>query len=48
MKKGTWSSNNESLWYTWAAGGRSGPWTLNSYSGNFSSGSVMMKDLGTF
>ena len=47
-KTGTWSSSNESLWFTWSDGKRSEAWTLDSYSGNFSSGNVILKDLGGF
>ena len=47
-KTGTWSSSNGSLWFTWSDGKRSEDWTLDSYSGNFSSGNVTLKDLGGF
>lgn len=47
-KTGTWSSSERSLRFTWSDGKRSEAWTLDSYSGNFSSGNVILKDLGGF
>ena len=47
-KTGTWSSSKGSRWFTWSDGKRSEAWTLDSYSGNFSSGNVILKDLGGF
>jgi len=47
-KTGTWSSSDKSLWFTWSDGKRSEAFTLDINSGNFSSGSVLLKDLGGF
>jgi hypothetical protein len=47
-KTGTWSSSGGSLWFTWSDGKRSEDWSLDSYSGDFSSGSSILKDLGGF
>ncbi len=47
-KTGTWSSSYGSLWFSWPDGKESATWTLDSYSGNFSSGDSILKDLGGF
>ena len=47
-KSGTWQSSASKLWFTWSDGKRSEDWILDGYSGNFSSGSVLLKDLGKF
>ncbi len=47
-KSGTWQASASKLWFTWSDGKRSEDWILDSYSGNFKSGGVLLKDLGKF
>lgn len=47
-KSGKWQSSASRLWFTWSDGKRSEDWILDSYSGNFKSGGVLLKDLGKF
>jgi hypothetical protein len=47
-KTGTWSFSGREIWFTWSDGKRSEDWTLDSYSGNFSSGNSILRDLGGF
>ncbi len=47
-KTGTWKSSGDRVWFTWSDGKRSEDWILDTDTGNFYSGTVMMKDLGKF
>ena len=47
-KTGTWQSSGGRLWFTWSDGKRSEDWIVDSYSGNFKSGTTMLKDMGKF
>lgn len=47
-KSGTWESYGSKLWFTWSDGSRSEDWYINTYTGNFQAGSIIMRDLGKF
>ena len=48
QKRGEWQNSGGTLWWTWSDGMRSDDWSLDSYSGDFSSGNSILKDLGRF
>jgi hypothetical protein len=47
-KSGTWSASGSKVWWTWSDGKTTPKWTLNSYTNNLESESVIMKDMGGF